>query len=293
MGNYTWIGRSWQFLCRIWATVGERNLGLIAAGVAFFGMFAIFPALAALIAVFGLLADPAIVSEQLNLLREVIPPEVFNILAAQIDRLLGAQSNTLGWATVLSIVLALWAARAGVAALMSGLNAIADMPSRNGFKQAFVAYNLTIGLVCLAILALLAVVISPIVLAFAPIASGSAMVLEGIRWVVALGALYAALAFLYRFGPNQRGARIKWFTIGAGIVVFVWIGASFGLSFYLTNFASYNEVYGSIGAVIGMLLWLYITAYLVLLGAVLNLHVHGKVSGPDKTTAKTEVTTRN
>jgi len=283
MGKHTWIGRSWHFLRGIWATVGERNLGLIAAGVAFFGMFAIFPALAALIAVFGLLADPVIVSEQLALLEEIIPIEVFSILEAQIDRLLGAQSNTLGWATVLSIVLALWAARAGVAALMGGLNAIAGKPSRNGFKQAFVAFNLTVGLVCLAILALLAVVIAPIALAFAPIGAGSVLVLEGIRWFVALATLYAALAVLYRFGPNQRGARIRWFTIGAGTVVFVWIAASFGLSYYLTNFASYNEVYGSIGAVIGMLLWLYITAYLVLLGAVLNLHVHGKVAGPVKT----------
>ena len=112
MGKHTWIGRSWNFLRAIWTTVGERNLGLIAAGVAFFGMFAIFPALAALIAVFGLLADPVIVAEQLALLEEIIPIEVFNILTAQIDRLLGAQSNTLGWATVVSIVLALWAARA-------------------------------------------------------------------------------------------------------------------------------------------------------------------------------------
>lgn len=283
MGSNSWIFRTWRFARAIWATASDRNVGLIAAGVAFFGMFAIFPALAALIAVFGLLADPVVVSEQLLLLKEIIPVEVFNILRMQIDRLLQAQTNALGWATILSIVLALWAARAGVAALMGGLNAIADRPPRNGFKQMFVAFNLTVGLVCLAILALLAVIIAPIALAFAPIEAASARALELIRWGVALGTLYAALALLYRFGPNQKGARIRWFTIGAAVVVFVWIAASFGLSYYLTNFASYNEVYGSIGAVIGMLLWLYITAYLVLLGAALNLHVHGTVVGQRET----------
>jgi len=279
--------QAWRFLKSVWDTASERNVGLIAAGVAFFGMFAIFPAIAAIIAVFGLLADPAIVTEQLLLLEDVIPVEVFGILQAQIDRLLGAQSDALGWATVVSILLALWAARAGVAALMGGLNAIADRPKRNAFKQVLVAYTLTAGLVCLAIIALLAVVIAPIILAFAPLGDRSVMILDGVRWIVALSTLYTALAFLYRFGPNQRGIRIRWFTVGSGFVVIVWIAASLGLTYYLTNFSSYNEVYGSIGAVIGMLLWLYITAYLVLLGATLNLHVHGGVAGPDDAITKT------
>jgi len=278
LGN-NWIMRGWRFARSVWDIASDGNIGLIAAGVAFFGMFAIFPAIAALIAVFGLLADPTVVFAQLALLQEIVPPDVYDILAGQVSRLLGARGDALGWATLVSIAVALWAARAGVAALMGGLNTIAGRPSRNGFAQAFVAFNLTACLVVLATVALFALVVTPVVLAFVPLGAASGVAAELARWVVALSAVYAALALLYRFGPNQRGARIRWFTVGSATVIVVWIAASVGLSLYLTNFASYNEVYGSIGAVIGMLLWLYVTAYLVLLGAALNLAVHGRVDG--------------
>ena len=277
--SQAWYWRFYRLLYAVWQTASDRNVGLISAGVAFFGMFSIFPAIAAVIAVFGLLADPNVVVEQLALLQDIIPTDAYDILAGQMARLLGARNETLGWATIVSIALALWAARAGVAGLMGGLNEIADRPPRNGFKQIIVALTLTVCLVALAITALLAVIIAPIILAFAPITEGNANILDGVRWLVAFIVLYSALSLLYRFGPNQRGARLRWFTIGSGTVIVLWIAASFGLSYYLTNFASYNEVYGSIGAVIGMLLWLYITAYLILLGAALNLHIHGKVAG--------------
>ena len=260
-------------------TASERHVGLISAGVAFFGIFAIFPAISAVIAIFGLVADPAVVVQQLELMEDIIPQEAYQLIVGQMGRLLAAGTGTLGWATFVSIALALWASRAGVAALMGGLNAIADRPPRNGFKQIIVALTLTICLVALAVTAMMAVIVAPIVIAFAPIGTGSALILEGVRWLVAFFVLYAALALLYRFGPNQRGARLRWFTIGAATAIALWIAASAGLSYYLTNFASYNEVYGSLGAVIGMLLWLYITSYLILLGAALNLQVHGRVDG--------------
>ena len=271
--------RLWTLMMAVWTTATERHISLIAAGVAFFGMFALFPATAAIIAIFGLLADPAIVVQQLELMREIIPEDTYLLFVGQMGRLLAAQTGTLGWASGLSLVLALWAARAGVAGLMEGLNAIANRPARNGFKQIVVAVTLTITLVGLAITALIAVVVAPIVMTFAHIDTDTAWLLEVIRWLVALFVLYAALSLLYRFGPNQRGARLRWMTVGAGTAVVLWIGASAGLSYYLGNFGRYNEVYGSIGAVIGMLLWLYITAYLILLGAALNLQIHGNIDG--------------
>lgn len=284
-----WYRRSWQFLYGVWSTASERHIGLIAAGVAFFGMFALFPATTAVISLFGLVADPVVVVEQLSLMEEIIPEAAYDLIFDQMQRLLAVQSGTLGWATGLSIALALWAARAGVAALMGGLNAIADTPPRNGFKQAVVALTLTVSLVGLAVTAMFAVIIAPLIIAFAPIGAWAALLLEAIRWVVALFVLYAALSLLYRFGPNQGAARLRWFTVGAGVVVVVWIIASVGLSYYLSNFASYNEVYGSLGAVIGMLLWLYITAFLILLGAALNLQIYGGIDGntgePDDSSA--------
>ncbi len=271
--------RLWNILTKVVKIAGEKQISLIAAGVAFFGMFAVFPGIAAVIAVFGLLADPIVVSEQLALLEGIIPPDAYNLFAGQIGRLLLARSDALGWATIVSIALALWSSRAGVAALMGGLNAIAGSPARNGIWQAIVALGLTICLVALAITALLAVVVAPVVLSFIPLPGSTAWLLEGLRWLIALAVLLLALGLLYRFGPSQTQKRGRWFTIGAVCVVVLWIGASAGLSYYLTNFASYNEVYGSIGAVIGLLLWLYISAFLILLGAVLNAQIH-RNSGP-------------
>jgi membrane protein len=268
------VRRLFNILIAVWKTAGEKHLGLIAAGVAFFGMFGIFPAIAATIAIFGLIADPNMIAGQLQLMDEIIPPDAYTLLSLQIERLVNAPAQQLGWATAVSIILALWSARAGVGALIGGLNAIAGHRMRNGVIQVLVAFVLTTFLVGMAIIAVVAVVIVPIVLAFVPIASSTAWLIEGARWLVALGVILMALSILYRFGPARNGGRGRWITVGAVVVVVLWVLASAGLSFYLTNFASYNEVYGSIGAVIGMMLWLYISAYLVLLGAALNLEVH-------------------
>ena len=265
----------WRVLMAVWTTAGEKHLGLIAAGVAFFGMFGIFPGIAAVIAIFGLVADPVVIAEQLALMEGIIPPDAYRLISSQINRLILAPTDALGWATVVSITLALWSCRAGVGALIGGLNAIAGQRVRNGIWQMVVALLLTIALVALAIVALTVVVLVPIGLAFIPVATSTAWLLEALRWLIALGVLMTGLSLLYRFGPARIGSRGRWITVGAFAVVVLWVAASAGLSYYLTNFASYNEVYGSIGAVIGLLLWLYVSAYLILLGAALNVEVHG------------------
>ncbi|MBQ1203123.1 MAG: YihY/virulence factor BrkB family protein, partial [Loktanella sp.] len=261
----------------VFATAGEKHLGLIAAGVAFFGMFGIFPGLAAIIAIFGLVADPAVIVDQLTLMEDIIPDDAYNMIDAQVTALITAPAETLGWATGLSILLAIWACRAAVGALIGGLNAIAGQKQRNTFVEIIVALLLTFALVLLAIVAIGVVIILPIIVAFLSLPAGTAWLLEFLRWAVALGVLLAGLGLLYRFGPVRTGAyRGRWLTAGAVVVVVVWIIASAGLSYYLSNFGSYNELYGSIGAVIGMMLWLYVSAYLILLGAALNMHVHGQ-----------------
>ncbi|MEL6841442.1 MAG: YihY/virulence factor BrkB family protein [Pseudomonadota bacterium] len=270
----------WRVLAAVWTSASEKHLGLIAAGVAFFGVFGIFPGIAAVIAIFGLVADPTVIGEQLVLMEDIIPPDAYRLLSSQINRLVSAPNEALGWATFVSITLALWSCRAGVGALIGGLNAIAGQRVRNGIWQMVVAFLLTVALVSLAIVAVTAVVILPIALAFIPVATSTAWILEGVRWLIALGVLMMGLSLLYRFGPARIGSRGRWFTIGAFVVVILWVAASAGLSFYLTNFASYNEVYGSIGAVIGLLLWLYVSAYLILLGAALNVEVHGYDAPP-------------
>jgi len=268
----------WHWLRAVFDLAGRVHLGLIAAGVAFFGMFSIFPGLAALIALFGLVADPEIVGEQLQAMQELIPAEAYVLISDQTNRLLAAQTETLGLTTLISIFLAVWAARAGVAALIQGLNAINGKPNRGGLWHYVVALFLTVTLMFICVVALLSVVVAPILLAFLPISAVTAWLLEAVRWAVTFLIMMTGLSVLYRYGPNRRGDRMRWITPGAFFVVLVWVVASVGFSYYLTNFGSYNEVYGSIGAVIAMLMWLYISAYLVLMGAALNVVVFAETA---------------
>ena len=206
-------------------------------------------------------------------MQDVIPDAAYGLFDAQVSRLLGTRTETLGWATGVSTGLALWSARAGVAALMRSLNVIHGGENRSGLAHYAVAFLLTIILIGIAIAALLVVVIAPIVLALVPLPGLVAVALSLVRWLAALFILLAALGLLYRFGPNRSAQRMAWITPGAIFVVVMWLVASMGFSAYLTNFGSYNEVYGSIGAVVAMMMWLYISAYLVLVGAVLNVEL--------------------
>ena len=251
--------------------LGEKNASLISAGVAFYGLFAIFPAIAATISLFGLFADPAVVEAQLDLMQGLMPEGVFKLFETQIDRLLSAGGATLGLTTLLSIGLALWSARTGVSALIQGLNAIFERPNRGSIRHIFVALFMTVCLIGIAIIALLAVVVAPIALAVIPFDGDRALWLEIVRWVVAITVLFMGLGLLYRFGPNRRFDRLSWITPGAFLVVVVWLAMSAAFTLYVANFSTYNEVYGSLGAVIALLFWFYLSAYLILVGGALNV----------------------
>ncbi len=273
----------WSAALKVWRTISDladiaasANIALVSAGVAFFGLFAVFPGMAALIAIFGLVADPSVVSGQLELLRDIIPVQAHDLFAAQLQRLLTAGSNTLGLTTALSIAIALWSTRAGVAALVSGVNAVSGRPDRGGFRHAIVALLLTLALIFVAIVALLMVVGAPILLALLPPDTQTAWIIEGVRWGVVLLVLFSALGLLYRYGPYRPVVRSGLVSPGAVVVVVFWFVASAGFSYYLANFGRYNEVYGSIGAVVAMLMWMYISAYLILLGAALNVVLLGR-----------------
>lgn len=261
--------------------IDDWNLGLISAGVAFYGLLAIFPALAAVIAIWGLVADPMVVDQQAELLGEIMPGEAYRLIDTQIDALTRTTSTTLGWATFVSILAALWSTRAGVSALMRGLNAIYGTPNRKSWRHYLAALALTGVLVLVALVALTAVVVTPIVLSFLPLGTWTELALRGTRWLVAISVLLAGLSIVYRYGPNRTCVRMRWLTPGAIAVVVLWAAASLGFSYYLSNFGNYNEVYGSIGAVIALLMWLYISAFLLLLGAGLNVELERRAGiGP-------------
>ncbi|MGR3484580.1 MAG: YihY/virulence factor BrkB family protein [Paracoccaceae bacterium] len=264
------IRRAWNVVWTVLDQIDRKNIGLIAAGVAFYAMFSLFPALAALIAIFGLLADPGVVGDTFETMSGLVPEPAMELLEGQLNALLLAPPDALGFATIFSLTVALWSSRNGVASLIRGLNAIFDQPNRAGLRHMAVALSLTVTLLGMAVVAMLLVVVVPVALKFLPLGPWAATALDLTRWLAALALVIVGLGLLYRYGPNRRGDRLRWWTPGALMTVALWLLASIGFSTYLSNFNRYNEVYGSIGAVIALLMWFYITAYLVLLGALLN-----------------------
>ena len=260
----------WRAVQHVLHLLDEKNLGLIAAGVAFYAILAVFPGLAATIALWGIIGDPALALEQLEEFRAVIPVDVYRLLAGQLVKLATTDGLTLGWASLISFGFALWSARAGVAALMRGLNAIYDAPNRTGLAHYLRALMLTASLIGVLLVAMACIVVLPVVLAFVPLGPWAGFGIELLRWVVGISVLLIGFAVIYRLGPNLTGQRPKLISPGAVFATIGWIAASVGFSVYLRNFGIYNEVYGSIGAVIVMLMWLFISAYLVLLGGALN-----------------------
>ncbi|NIZ11610.1 YihY/virulence factor BrkB family protein [Pseudooceanicola sp. HF7] len=267
------LGEIWHVCKGMMARFATLNMGLIAAGVAFYSMLALFPAMAALVALWGMVADPQVVLEELQLVDDIIPTEIYSIVENQVVSLTSSSGSTLGWAGALSLLLAIWSARSGVAALILGLNAIHGESNRTSLRHYLTAIVLTVALIGVGIVTLASVVVVPVVVAFVPLGTFASILVEVSRWAAAIAAIMVGLSLVYRYGPNNRGERLGWLTPGAGLVVVLWAAGSFGFGIYLSNFANYNEVYGSLGAAVAMLFWLYISAFLVLLGAVLNIQL--------------------
>lgn len=264
------IMRLYRIYDRVSTEISRLNIGLIAAGVAFYSLLAIFPALTALIALWGLFADPDQVAVQIQTFEPMLPEAAYDIIAGQIRSLASGSSSTLGWASAASIGAALWATRSGVSALIGGLNAAYEIPRRNGLWQMVAAMLLTISLIGIAIIALGAVVLAPVALALLPLGSFASAVLSGARWIAGISAVLLGIALLYRYGPNRPHRGRPWVSAGAVLAISLWAVASLGFSTYLENFGNYDAVYGSLGAVIALLMWFYLSAFVVLLGALLN-----------------------
>lgn len=259
--------------------ISETNLALVSAGVGFFGMLSVFPAIAALIALLSLVSDPVVVIAQLEQMRGFLPNDVYEIFNTQIVSLVTASPDTLGWAGAISIVVALWSARAGVAAMMTGLNAVHGEKNRATVSHYVRAFLLTLALVGVGIVALITLVVAPVILAFFPLGGVAGLIAEALRWAIAVSVLLAGVSVLYRYGPNRSGQTPRAIKSGAFVAVVSWAVLSIMFSYYVANFGNYNQVYGSIGAVIAMLVWLWLSSFLILLGAVVNAQVEKHVYG--------------
>lgn len=263
-----------KFLIELIDRLANTNMMLVAAGVTFYAMLAVFPGISATISIWSTFADPEVIRSYLAVAHAFIPPEAFEILSSQIEALLAGPRGTIGFPAIVSILIALWSARAGVGALVQGLNLIHGTHPRNTLLAYLFGYVMTVALVGVMLLALATVVIVPVVVKLLPFHALSGWLNTGLPWIAMVLLMFTALGLLYRFGPNVApDKRDSFISAGSFLATFVWGAASVGLTFYIANFGNYNRVYGSIGAVIALMMWLYISAMSVLLGAALNAEI--------------------
>ena len=258
-------------LVRVKEEAKADNVTLLGAGVAFFGLLALVPGLVALVSVYGLVADPSEVDRQVEDALGAAPTEVRDLIASQLRSITSDSSGALGLATVISIVIALWSASSGVKNLIAAINAAYDEEETRGFvKLRSVSMAFTIGAIVFLVASFVILAVLPAVLADSGLGTAGRMIAGVLRWVVLLVGMLLALAVLYRFGPDRDCPKLSWVSPGALLATLMWLAGSALFAFYTANFGKYNETYGSLGAVIVVMLWLYISALAVILGAELN-----------------------
>ncbi len=257
---------------RLWTQVNEDHVGLIAAGIAFYGLLALFPAITALMAIAGLLVQPNDIVDQLQSFSDIVPEQVMSIVVGQASAIAGSRGGGLGLAAVVGIGFAIWSASRGMASLIEGMNvAYGEKETRGFIKLKSVTLALTLLLVVGIIFGMMATMAVPIVLSFVQLGAFGSVVSFTLVWGLLLTFAFGGLSLIYRFGPDHSKPEIyKWKTVGSPVACLLWVVASGGFAFYVSNFGSYNESFGTLSGVVVMLLWLWISAYVVLLGAELN-----------------------
>lgn len=264
--------RGWKdVLWRVKDEIGNDHLTIIAAGVAFYALLALIPALAAVIAIWGLVADPATIENQISGLGQLMPASAMGLIESQMQRIAAQSSASLGFGAVAGILFSLWSANKGMKALIEAMHIAYDEDDERGFvKKNAVSLAMTVGAVVAALLAIGMVVAVPIILGIVGLGSAGATAVSVLRWPLLFVLMLGALGVVYRYGPSRDRAQWRWVSPGAIAATILWVIGSLGFSYYVSNFGSYNETYGSIGAAVILLMWFFLTAFFILLGAELN-----------------------
>ena len=276
----------WDIAMRVKREMALDNISIIAAGLALYALLAVFPALAAAVSIYGLFASPADIAAHLQQIAGNLPEEAMRILQQQLTELSQRQSDTLSVGVIVGILIALWSARKGMVALIAATNVAYDEEDKRGFfKQLFISSSFTIGAVLGFVAVLLLGVAVPLVLSFLPLGSAAEFVLLAMRWAILWGVVVLGLAVVYRFAPDRHSARWAWITPGSMVAATLWLIGSLLFALYVRNWGSYGETYGALGGVIVLLMWFYLSGYIVILGAEINAEMerqtrHDTTSGP-------------
>jgi len=261
----------------VWRSYEEMNkdrILAVAAGVTYFGLLALFPAITALVSMYGLFADAATINDHLTAMSGFLPGGALDVIGDQVKRITAQGEGTLGFAFFFGLALSLWSANAGMKALFDALNVAYDEEEKRGFFALNLAsLTFTLGAIAFVLLAVGGIVVIPIVLNFIGLGPVVEWILWLARWPALLVVIITGLAVLYRYGPSRDKAEWRWITPGSIFAALVWIVASMLFSWYVSNFANYNETYGSLGAVIGFMTWMWLSTTIVLVGAEVNAEI--------------------
>jgi membrane protein len=268
-----WAG--WKdIFWRTYAEIQEDRLVAVAAGVVFYALLAIFPAITAIVSLYGLFTDAATINDHLSLAAGFLPQGALDIIQEQVIRITSKGDAKLGLAFIFGLGLALWSANAGMKALIDALNVVYDETEKRGFiKLNLISLTLTLAAILSLLLAIAAVVVLPLLLGFIGLDSLGQLLLRILRWPALFLLVILGLAVLYRFGPSRTKAEWQWLSVGSVFAAIAWLITSALLSWYLGNFANYDATYGSLGAGIGLMMWLWISSLVILLGAELNSEI--------------------
>lgn len=264
--------RGWlDILRRTYHEVDRDRVRAVAAGVTFYGLLALFPALTAFVSLYGLVAEPATIANQMTLVDGFLPGGTSDFLRDQITRITSGGDAKLGLAFVVSIGLAIWSANAGVKAIFDALNVAYGEDEKRGFiKLNLVSLAFTSGILIFVLAAIGGIAVIPVMLDFLYLGSSAEWLISIARWPVLLVVLMLGLSALYRYGPSRDEAQWSWVSPGAVFAAVAWLAGSLLFSWYVANFEDYNKTYGTVGAVIGLLTWMWLSATIVLIGAELN-----------------------
>jgi len=261
----------WDIARRVQKELTADNVSIIAAGLAMYALLAAFPALAAVVSIYGLFASPADIANHMQQIAPVLPHEALSVLQRRLTNLSQHPQSTLSFGIVIGIGLGLWSARQGMVALMTVTNVAYNQHEQRGFfKQLFVSLAFTVGGVMGFLVVLLLGIAVPVVLSLVPLGAATQTVLSVARWLLMFVAAVFGLAIVYRFAPDRRDAQWRWITPGSLIAATLWLAGSVLFAVYAQNWGRYDQTYGALGGVIVLLMWFYLSGYIIILGAEIN-----------------------
>jgi membrane protein len=278
----------WHVLKRAGAGFIQDRVMAEAASVTFYALLALFPAVAALVSIYGIFTSPANVGAQLAALGAFVPSSGMQLIEDQITALIAKNSGTLGLTAIISFGVSLWSANSGIKSLFDALNVVYHEREKRSFiKLTLISFAFTLGTIAFVIIALFTVVAVPIILNFVGLGFASAWLLAVLRWPVMFLVVGTALSIIYRYGPSRNYARWQWVSWGGGAAAILWVVVSLLFSLYLSDFSNYNKTYGSLGAVVGFMTWIWISSIVVLMGGELNAELEQQTEkdstvGPEK-----------